>query len=107
LTGFAEHPDTTIDEILDQLMDMYDVVFWDVPELYKIQANKEVFFPIIMRFDSLSIIVAKTATNKSEIDDVKSFFLGYGINLKGLLLEPGANQSPIEQYKNWWKRFWK
>lgn len=108
LTAFADSPDTSMDEILDQLMDMYDVVFWDVPELFKIQSNKETFFPIIMRFDSLSIIVAKSATNKNEVDDVKSFFLGYGINLKGLLLEPGAgNQSPIEQYKHWWKRLFK
>ena len=106
------------EEIIDEILDRYDVVFWDVPELYKIQAEKQLYFPIIMRFDSLSIIVAKSASSREEVEDLKSFFLGYGINLKGLLVENVTAQgkktegSELEQSsgagkKSWWKGFWK
>ncbi|GAB4410510.1 MAG: hypothetical protein OHK0056_13540 [Bacteriovoracaceae bacterium] len=75
------------DEIFDSIVDHYDIVFWDVPELHKIQRNSEKYFPVIMKFESLSIIVAQSLSSAKDIEEIKYFFLGYGINLKGLLLD--------------------
>jgi|GEM_PF-563777 len=80
-------PEVNYDEFLDAFIDSFDVIFWDVPELFKIQNEKEIFFPIVMRYESLSIIVAKKNTGQEELEKVRSFFMGYGINLKGLLLD--------------------
>jgi hypothetical protein len=67
-----------------------------------------------MKYESISIIVAQSLTKKSDIEDIKKFFLGYGINLKGLLLEEKKSgqeeHSDSEQLKKvnnkmpWWKR---
>ena len=101
------------DEVFDQVVDLYDIVFWDVPELHKVQVDSEGYFPVIMKFESISIIVAQSLTKKSDIEDIKKFFLGYGINLKGLLLEEKKSeeeQSDSEHLKKvnnnmpWWKR---
>ena len=105
------------DEVFDQVVDMYDVIFWDVPELHKIQINAERYFPIIMKFESISIIVAQALSKRSDIDEIKRFFLGYGINLKGLLLAEktgGEKKTDLEDVKvnknnpikkkPWWKR---
>jgi hypothetical protein len=104
------------DEVFDQIVDLYDIVFWDVPELHKIQIDSEGYFPVIMKFESISIIVAQSLTKKSDIEDIKKFFLGYGINLKGLLLEEKSSSSKNEDDPNnsksnnakdnrpWWKR---
>lgn len=103
------------DEVFDHIVDMYDVVFWDVPELHKIQVNSEKYFPVIMKYESISIIVAQSLSKKDDIEDLKKFFLGYGINLKGLLLEErtsGLKESKEEKHnkgqkKPWWKRILK
>lgn len=99
------------DEIFDHIVDLYDIVFWDVPELHKIQMDSERYFPVIMKFESISIIVAQSLSKKSDIDDIKRFFLGYGINLKGLLLEDKSsgeneNKKDKDEKKNkpWWRR---
>lgn len=107
------------EEVFDNIIDMYDVVFWDVPELHNIQQQSERYFPVIMKFESISIIVAQSLSKKSDIDDIKRFFLGYGINLKGLLLEERTSEEnkniketnkvnnkgkkTIDTKKPWWK----
>lgn len=103
------------EEVFDQIVDMYDVIFWDVPELHKIQINAESYFPLIMKFESISIIVAQALSKRSDIDEIKRFFLGYGINLKGLLLADhkvderakvpevkNTDKKPINK-KHWWQ----
>jgi hypothetical protein len=102
------------DEVFDHVVDLYDIVFWDVPELHKFQVDSEGYFPVIMKFESISIIVAQSLTKKSDIEDIKKFFLGYGINLKGLLLEDKKTEDENSEDKSskkrtltkkpWWKR---
>ena len=98
-------------KVFEHIIDLYDVVFWDVPELYKIQLDSEKYFPVIMKFESISIIVAKSLSKKSDVEDIKKFFLGYGINLKGLLLDKKTHkdedlaETETEEIKtSWWKR---
>ncbi len=104
------------DNVFDHIVDHYDLVFWDVPELHKIQLDSEVYFPMIMKFESISIIVSKQITKQSDVDELKQFFLGYGINMKGLLfeernfLEDSIKESDNDGIKtvkkrNWWRRF--
>lgn len=104
------------DEIFDSVVDHYDIVFWDVPELYKIQKNSERYFPVIMKFESLSIIVAQSLSSAKDVEEIKTFFLGYGINLKGLLLDAvqaktesmvkTENSSKTDSVKKpWWRIF--
>ncbi len=99
------------DGVYDQVVDHFDVLFWDVPELHKIQLNSEVYFPVIMKYESISIIVAQSVTKTEDIEELKRFFLGYGINLKGLLLEESTakkkEESPKKDEIPWWKRIFK
>ena len=107
------------DELITLLFDQYDVVFWDVPDLQKIKSDSERYFPVIMNFDSLSLIVARALSNSRDIREITEFFKGYGISLKGLLFE---NQSVTKKNrkvqsekddketeektkKPWWKIF--
>jgi len=109
------------DDVFDQIVDLYDIVFWDVPELHNIQVDSEKYFPVIMKFESISIIVAQSLTKRGDVEDIKKFFLGYGINLKGLLLEEKTSlekkeEAPISKdsltrkdtrKKSWWQRLFK
>ena len=96
-------------ELLDELLEQFDIIFWDVPELHRIQSEREQFFPLVMRFESLSIIVAKGQTERGKLEEVRSFFMGYGINLKGVLFDTqsaGNACNALEIKKRaWWKRW--
>jgi len=103
------------DSVFDHIVDYYDIVFWDVPELHKIQLDSERYFPMIMKFESLSIIVSKQITKERHVDELKQFFLGYGINMKGLLFEEknsfekkpkNSKAGPIKKL-SWWQRIFK
>ncbi len=111
-----DHKLAEYDNVFDSIVDYYDLVFWDVPELHKIQLDPELYFPMIMKFESISIIVSKQITKQSDVDDLKKFFLGYGINMKGLLFEeknslekktkqPIDSETKTIKKRNWWKRF--
>jgi len=93
------------DEVLDKIVGVYDIVFWDVPDLHKIQRNSEKYFPVIMKFESLSIIVSQQLSSAKDIEEVKSFFLGYGINLKGLLLGNEIEKGDPKEKRPWWRFF--
>lgn len=88
----------TFDEIFDDIINRYDVIFWDVPELHKIQKESELYFPMIMRFDSLSIVVAPGTSDAKNIQVIRNFFQDYGINLKGLLFD--YNPSAEDKFRD-------
>jgi hypothetical protein len=98
------------EEVFDSLVDEYDIIFWDVPDLSKIKKDSEKYFPVIMKFESLSIIVAQSLSNSKDIKDIKNFFIGYGISLKGLLFDTKLKenmeiaQAELEK-KPWWRVF--
>tara|TARA_Y100000590_G_scaffold470774_1_gene670067 strand:- start:13657 stop:14505 length:849 start_codon:yes stop_codon:yes gene_type:complete len=97
------------DEVFDNLVDNYDLIFWDVPELHKIKKDSEKYFPVIMKFESLSIIVAQSLSNSKDVKEVQNFFMGYGINLKGLLFDTKQKLKEEEAEeklkKPWWRIF--
>ena len=111
----VDHELGEYDSVFDHVVDHYDIVFWDVPELHKVQMDSERYFPMIMQYESISIIVSKQITKQSDVDELKQFFLSYGINMKGLLFEEKnaleeTNKKPISKgkkvvtRKKWWQR---
>lgn len=104
-----EDEDKDYEEGIIEFKSHYDIVLWDVPELHKIQLNPEIYYPMIMNFDCLSIIVAQALSRKEDIEELRSFFSGYGINLKGLLIDKDGKENKSEltnKKKPWWRFFW-
>ena len=65
-----------------------------------------------MKFESISIIATQKLSRKSDIEELKQFFIGYGINLKGLLFDGNQQKEeenpaePVsEKKKPWWRIF--
>jgi hypothetical protein len=83
-------------DLIDDFLDSYDIIFWDVPEIHKIQNCPQIYFPILERFETLSLIVAQSLTRKEEVDHIISFFGDYGVTLKGLLMD-GKEAEKVEK----------
>ena len=100
-----DHGEMCYEDALDSIIAEYDVIFWDVPEIYKIQEKSEIYFPVISRYDSLSIIVNTKGTCHKDIEEIRSFFFSYGINLKGLLFDSQKVAKTAKKKKSWWGFF--
>lgn len=73
------------EDFLDFLLDSFDIILWDLPEIEVLDSNKEVYFPIVRSLDNVSFIVGKNISKISEINEMISYFKRYQIAIKGLL----------------------
>ncbi len=98
------------EEVFTSLTDHFDVVFWDIPGLREIQQESEKYFPMIMSLESLTIIVSKDGSSHKGLEETRHFFLGYGLYMKGILVEtqdgpPRKTDDSTPKKKNWWNIF--
>lgn len=71
---------------LDVLVEDYDLVLWDLPELEILNSNKELYFPIVRTVDNVSIIVGENYSKYKHIEQMIDYFKRYQINIKGVLV---------------------
>ncbi|MFZ4712074.1 MAG: hypothetical protein ACOYL6_00045 [Bacteriovoracaceae bacterium] len=80
-------PNFEYEHSIAEFVKHYDLIFWDIPELDTLKANHNLYYPIALYFDSLSIIVSHSLSKSKEIEELQKFFTNYGVNLKGFLLD--------------------
>jgi hypothetical protein len=80
------------EDFLDFLLDSFDIILWDLPEIEILDANKEVYFPIVRSLDNVSFIVGKNVSKISEINEMISYFKRYQIAIKGLLFSDSTKK---------------
>lgn len=82
-------------EVMNSFLSYYDVIFWDLVSLDKIQQTPEKHIPIISSFDSLTLVVSRAQSNKDDIDSIKKFFSNYDIQLKGLIFDSSTSEEKV------------
>ena len=73
---------------LDDLLDSYDLILWDLPELEILDGNKELYFPIVRTLDNVSFVVGENYTKVRNLNEMINYFKRYQIVIKGLLFSP-------------------
>lgn len=86
-------PTYEYEHAISQFVRNYDLVLWDTPEIDVFKANNNLYYPIALYFDSLSIIVSQTLSSQTEINELQEFFTNYGVNIKGLMLDYTTQKS--------------
>ncbi len=85
------------EDFIDFLVDSYDLILWDMPEVSVLDAQKEIYFPIIRSLDSVSLIVAKDKTRIQEVNDLVGYYKRYQVEIKGLLYNPDEKESKLKK----------
>lgn len=90
---------------VEEVINHYDLILWDLPELPKLEQEPESYFPILQSFDSLTIIVSRSSSRQASVGKIKEFFGSYNINIKGLIFDPtiGNEEEKVKKKKPWWK----
>jgi hypothetical protein len=101
--------DREYEKKLEDIVSYYNIVFWDLPDLSKIKNEGKNYYSMIRCFDSLSIVVSASNCNEKDIENIRTFFQSYSINIKGLVFDAGTSE---EEESNkvkipWWKRLFK
>jgi hypothetical protein len=86
----------TFDFEVKSILDYYDIILWDVPEIEKMKLNLQFNYRISHFYESLTMIVSPHASSGKKVDAVKKFFNNYNVNLSGILFE---TSSAIDQPK--------
>lgn len=85
------------EDFLDFILDSFDIVLWDLPDIEILDSNKEVYFPIVRSLDNVSFIVGKNVSKISEINEMISYFKRYQIPIKGLLFSDSPNKGEAKK----------
>jgi hypothetical protein len=86
----------TFDFEVKTILDYYDIILWDVPELETMKLNLQFNYRISHFYESLTMIVSPSASSGKKVESVKKFFNNYNVNLSGILFE---TSSAIERPK--------
>ena len=89
----------SFDSDISKIIDLYDIVFWDIPEIEKMKMNPHFYHRISHFYDSITMIVSHNLNSESQVESVKSFFSNYNINLNGVLFDTAVGSSPKQRKK--------
>lgn len=70
-----------------KILDKYDLIFWDIPEMEKIKNHPHFHYRISHLYQSMTVIVSQNATSGKQVETIKNFFSNYNINLNGVLFD--------------------
>lgn len=77
----------TFDSTITSILDKYDIVLWDIPDMEKIKQDSDFHFRVSHFYESLTVIVSQDTSPGNEVSAVKSFFSKHNIHLKGIVFD--------------------
>lgn len=75
---------------VQKILDKYDLVFWDIPDMERIKLNPHFHFRISHLYQSMTVIISQNNTSGKEVESVKNFFGSYNISLNGVLFDTSS-----------------
>jgi len=84
--------DNDFENFVEKMIDSYDLLLWDLPDMNSLKANKELYFPVIRVLDNISLIVSANETKFKDIQNIIDYFKRYQIRIKGMLYHREASE---------------
>lgn len=73
------------DVVIDKVVDDAEIVFWELPKVSKMEEEREVYFPLWLNLDGVSIVVNKGETKSSQLKPFLDFCKKSDKNIFGVL----------------------
>lgn len=75
--------ETTVKNILSK----YDIIFWDTPTLNDFKSKGFGYRRTLSFIESLTIIVSQSVSHAHDVNELKEYFSGFGVNIKGVVFD--------------------
>jgi hypothetical protein len=89
------------EEEIQKILDIYDVVFWDIPDMEKMKNHPHFHYRISHFYESMTVIVSQNTSSGSQVESIKNFFSNYNINLNGVLFDSSYPPNKPKRKKIW------
>ncbi|MBY0516481.1 MAG: hypothetical protein K2P81_06210 [Bacteriovoracaceae bacterium] len=99
-----EKPNFEFERAMKSLLDSYDIVFWDSPTLNTFKNKSFTYRQALSFIESLTIIISQAASNSKDVSELKEYFSGFGVNIKGVVFDKLQVEKPVKKSK-WWGGF--
>lgn len=94
-------------QLVDGIIEQYNMIFWDVPSLSEIKKNIQLYFPLITSTSSLTLVIGEEQATTNKINELINFFDNYGVPAKGVVIDKKAPKGKLSKKLhelNWVKR---
>jgi hypothetical protein len=88
--------DHTFSEFLEELVDDSELVLWDLPQIELLDKEKEMFFPITMIVEYVSLIVKSENNKMKDVEKMLDYYNKYNVNVKGLIYSNSERKNKLE-----------
>lgn len=89
----------SFDSEIAKVLEKYDIIFWDIPEMDKMKMNPHFYYRISHFYDSMTMIVSQNTSTGKQVESIKKFFSNYNVNLNGVLFDSTASSDTKKQKK--------
>lgn len=78
---------TEYEQSVEKALSVYDVVFFDMPEMKDFNQHKVLYYAITQNIDTLSIIVTQGVSKTQDITELRDVYTAHGIDVKGVIFD--------------------
>lgn len=97
---YESHLNTkTFDEQVAKVLENYDVVLWDVPEMEHVKEHANFHYRISHFYESMTVIISQYASTGKHVESIKNFFSNYNINLNKVLFDTWETREQTKRKK--------
>lgn len=89
--------ETTIKNILSK----YDIIFWDTPTLNDFKTKGFGYRRTLSFIESLTIIVSQSVSHANDVNELKEYFSGFGVNIKGVVFDKLQVEEMKKKNRKW------
>lgn len=89
----------SFDYEVNKILDNYDIILWDTPEMEKVKLNPHFQYRISHFYESMTIIVSQNSSSGKQVEFIKKFFSNYNINLNGVLFDTSGLKEQSKRRK--------
>jgi hypothetical protein len=89
----------SFDSEVKNILDKYDIVLWDIPEMEKMKENPHFHYRISHFYESMTVIVSQNTSSGKQVAFIKNFFRNYNINLNGVLFDTSGLKDQSKRRK--------
>ena len=82
-------------DFLQLLCERADITLWDLPEIKKLDRDKEMYFPMTMVVESVSLVVSTEETRLEDIEKMLDYYDKYNVKVKGIIFS--GEQKKVKQ----------
>jgi hypothetical protein len=80
------------ENLIEKIFLITEISFWDFPNLKNLDDDKELYFPLIQKINSFSVLLSRGKSKSSHLKNFLSYAKKYNMKVDGVLFDKGPKE---------------